>query len=66
MAGYALFGKRTFDYVLRGNAGVVRAGQPEHLVSLHPLRAAENVLQRVVERVSDVKRTRHVGRRYDD
>jgi hypothetical protein len=39
---------------LGGDAGVVRAGLPQHVAPAHALEAAENVLQGVVERVAHV------------
>ena len=43
------------DHHLRRDAGVIGAGLPEHVASAHPLEAAEDVLQRVVERVAHVQ-----------
>ena len=54
------------DHQLRGDAGVVRARLPQHVLAAHALEAAQHVLQRVVERVPHVQRARHVGRRDDD
>ena len=54
------------DHHLRGDAGVVRARLPQHVLAAHALEAAQHVLQRVVERVPHVQRARHVGRRDDD
>jgi hypothetical protein len=51
---------------LGGDAGVIGAGLPQHVTPAHALEAAENVLQRVVERVAHMQRARHVGRRDDD
>ena len=48
---------------LRGDARVVRAGHPEGEEALHPPRADEHVLKRVVEGVAEVKRAGHVRRR---
>ena len=54
------------DHHLRGDAGVVGARLPQHVLAAHALEAAQHVLQRVVERVPHVQRARHVGRRDDD
>ena len=54
------------DHHLRGDAGMVRARLPEHVLAAHALEAAEHVLQRVVERVPPVQRARDVRRRDDD
>jgi hypothetical protein len=51
---------------LRSDAGVISAGLPEHIAPAHALEAAEDVLQRVVERVAHMQRARHVGRRDHD
>ena len=53
------------DDRLRGDARVVGAGHPERAIALHPPRAHEHVLERVVEGVAEVERARHVGRRDD-
>ena len=54
------------DDHLRGDAGVIGARLPEHVLAAHALEAAQHVLQRVVERVPHVQRARHVRRRDDD
>ena len=51
---------------LRGDAGVIGAGLPQHVVALHAAPADQHVLQRVVERVAHVQAARDVGRRDDD
>ncbi len=62
----AVDGELLLDHGLRRDARVVHAGQPQHLVALHPLAAAQRVHQRVVERVTHVQAAGHVGRRQDD
>ena len=54
------------DHHLGGDAGVIRAGQPQHRLAPHPVIAGQDVLQRVVQRMPDVQRTRHIRRRDDD
>ena len=54
------------DHHLGGDAGVIGAGLPQHVAAAHALEAAENVLQRVVERVAHMQRARHVRRRDHD
>ncbi len=54
------------DHHLRGNAGMIGAGLPEHVAAAHAFEAGEHVLQRVVERMPHVQRAGHVGRRDDD
>ena len=54
------------DHHLRGDAGMVGADHPERILALQPGMPRENILQRIVERMADVQRARHVGRRVDD
>ncbi len=44
--------KLPLDDVLCGDAGVVRSGKPEGVISLHPFSADQNILERVVQGVS--------------
>ena len=62
LAGFEL----TLDHHLRGNSRVIGADHPQCITPTQSLVADHHVLQRVVERVADVQRTRHVGRRVDD
>jgi hypothetical protein len=66
VARLSLAREQALDHVLRGDAGVVGAGEPERLAPLHPPPADEHVLHRVVEAVPHVQHRRHVGRRDDD
>ena len=54
------------DHHLGRDAGMVGAGLPQHVAAAHALEAAEDVLQRVVERVAHMQRARHVRRRDHD
>ena len=45
---------------------MVGAGLPQHVLAAHALEAAQDVLQRVVERVAHVQGTGHVRRRDHD
>ena len=54
------------DHHLGGDAGVIHPRLPQHVAAAHALEAGENVLQRVVERVTHMQRAGHVGRRDDD
>ena len=65
-AGLLALHQLPLDHHLRGDAGVVGAGLPQHVLAAHPLEARQDVLQRVVERVPHVQRAGHVGRRDDD
>ena len=51
---------------LGGDAGVVRAGQPQGVVALHALIADQDVLQRAVHGVSHVQLAGDVGGRHND
>jgi ribosomal protein S18 acetylase RimI-like enzyme len=64
--GQALLGELALDDVLRRDAGVVHAGQPERVVPLHPAAPDQDVLDGVVERVADVQRAGDVRRRDHD
>ena len=54
------------DDILSGNTGMVGARHPEHIAALHAAPANQDVLKRIVQRVTDVQRTGHVRRRNDD
>ena len=54
------------DLGLRGDARVVHARQPQHLVALHTLASHQGIHQRVVQRVAHVQLTRHIGRGQHD
>ena len=62
----AAFGKLAFDHHLRGDACVIHAGLPKHALAAQAFEADEHVLQRVVERVTDVERASYVRRRDHD
>ncbi len=59
-------GEAPLDHHLGGDAGMVRARLPQHILAAHALEAAEDVLQGVVERVAHVERAGDVRRRNDD
>ena len=60
------FHQLPLDHHLGRDAGMVGAGLPQHVAAAHALEAAENVLQRVVQRVAHMQRARHVRRRDHD
>ena len=65
--GFALlFLQRLLDLHLRGDAGVVGAGQPEDFLAVHARLAAEDVLDGVVEHVPHVEHAGDIRRRDDD
>ena len=54
------------DDHLGRDAGMVGAGLPQHVITLHAPPADQHVLQRVVECMAHMQAARHVGRRDDD
>ena len=54
------------DHHLGRDAGVIGARLPQHVAPAHALEAAQNVLERIVERVPHVQRAGDVRRRDDD
>ncbi len=58
--------ERAFDDGLRGDARVIRAGQPEDFLPVHARLAGEDVLNRVVEHVAEREHAGDVRRRNDD
>ena len=59
-------GQLPLDHHLRGNARVVHARLPEHVLAQHAMVAHQNILKRVVERVPHVQRAGHIRRRDHD
>ena len=59
-------GEHALDDVLRRDARMVGAVDPERLAALHAPQADDHVLHRAVERVAHVQRPGHVGRRHGD
>ena len=67
IAGHALLGAQFLLHLdLGGNAGVVRAGEPQGIVALHALEAGQDVLQRTVQCVAHVELAGDIGGRHDD
>ncbi|CDN46068.1 Uncharacterized protein BN871_KJ_00010 [Paenibacillus sp. P22] len=66
VARHALLAKLLLHYGLRRDAGMVRSGQPQGVVSLHALRSDHDILQREIERMPDMEHSRYVGGRDDD
>ncbi len=64
VARRALLGQLALDHVLGRDAGVVHAGQPQRLVTLHAAAANQGVHERVLERVAHVQLAGDV-RRWD-
>ena len=65
VAALAFLGQGAFHHVLGGDAGMVGAGEPAHFKTFHAGTAAEDILQSVVEHVSQSQDTGHVRRRND-
>ncbi len=59
-------GHLPLNHHLRRDAGVIGADHPQRILALQARMAREDVLQGIVERVPDMERARHVGRRVDD
>ena len=58
--------EHALDHVLRRDAGVVGAADPERVAALHAPQADDHVLHRAVERVPHVQGAGDVGRRHGD
>ncbi len=65
-AGLLALHQLPLDHHLRRDARMVGARLPQHVAAAHALEAAQDVLQRVVERVPHVQRAGHVRRRDHD
>ncbi len=63
LAGDAFAGELALDHHLRGDAGVVGAGNPEGFVAPHAVPAGEDVHLSLVEHVAHVQAAGYVGRR---
>ena len=61
-----LLGELALDHHLRGDAGVIETGLPEHVAAAHAHLTDEDVLKRVVEGVAHVERAGYVRRRDHD
>ncbi len=63
LAAQPFGGDLAIDHHLRRDPRVVRSGKPQHIVALHAPPARQDVLQRVVQRVSHVQASGDVWRR---
>ena len=61
-AGLPLFRDKALHHVLRGDAGVVGAGEPQRFPAAHPLEPDQHVLRHVVQPLAHVQHRRDVGR----
>ena len=64
--GLLAFHQLPLDDHLRRDAGVIRARLPQHVLAPHALEAAENILQRIVERMAHMQVAGDIRRRNDD
>jgi hypothetical protein len=55
MAVQALLHQLPFHHILSGNSRVIRSGHPEGSIILHPLISYQDILQGIVEGVSNVE-----------
>ena len=62
----ALFGQFLHHLGFRGNRGVVCTGYPQRILALHACTTYQYILDGVVQHVSHVQHSRHVGWRNDD
>ena len=62
----AVFAQGALDDILRRDAGVIRAGQPEDFLSEHPRAAREDVLDGVVQHMAEGQHAGDIRRRDDD
>jgi hypothetical protein len=62
----ALLGQQPLHHHLRRDAGMIRAGLPEHVAPLHPAPADQRVLHGEGQRVAHVQAAGHVRRRDHD
>ncbi len=58
-----LFFQGLYNFYFRGNAGMVRPRLPERVVALHPLITDQNILHRIIERMSHMELPRDIGGR---
>ncbi len=54
-AGLLALHQLPLDHHLRGDAGMVGARLPQHVLAAHALETAQDVLQRVVERMAHMQ-----------
>ena len=67
VAGQSLLLAQVFLHLdLGGDAGVVRSGQPQCLIPLHPLKTGEDVLQGRVHGMPHMKLACDIGRRHNN
>ena len=66
MTGHVLRGKLTLDHDLRGDAGVVGAGNPGGVAAFHAVVAGQAVHDGLVEGMAHVQRAGYIGRRQLD
>ena len=63
LARFPLTCELTLDDHLRGNARMVRPRLPEHVFAAHTLKADEDILDRIINRMTHMQIARYIGRR---
>jgi hypothetical protein len=63
MPAQPFLGQLTLHHVLGGDPRVVHPRQPQHRVPLHPAPPHQGIHQRVIQRMPDMQRPRHIRRR---
>ena len=66
VARFPVDGEPLLDHVLRRDARMIHPGQPQCLVAGHPMEAALDVHDRVIQGMADVQAAGHVRRRQHD
>ena len=66
VAGQSLLGQLLFDHPLAGDAGVVRAGNPERGIAEHAMPADHDVFDGHEQGMADVQLAGDIRRRHDD
>ena len=66
IASQTFFAKLLFNLNLSSNTGMVNTGDPQRVISLHPLETNQCILQSSIHRMTHVQLTCDVGRGHDD
>jgi hypothetical protein len=66
MPAQPFLGQLALHHILRGDARMIHPRHPQRRIPLHPAPPHQGVNQRVIQRVPDMQRPRHIGRRNND
>src|SRR5688500_11347153 len=66
VAGLPFFAQLALNNVLSRDTGMIHAWQPQRVEAEHALSEHDDILHGVIQHVTDVKGTRHVGRGHRD